>query len=137
LELGNGRCAFAFASLTQLDTKMALHQRGQTEFANAEQARGDHRIENTLCFKIESAAHQSEIEIRAMHDDFLFLERDRQGRQIDFRQRIDQVVAARLATGRVRPIDRHAQLQQTKLFPIAMQTVRFGVDGDTLEGFNL
>ncbi len=49
----------------------------------------------------------------------------------------DQVIPGRLATGRVRPIGGQADLEQTKLLPIRMETVGLGIDRHTIDWVKL
>src|SRR4051812_29084137 len=71
-----------------------------------------------MWFESETAAQQPQVKIGAMHNDRLMSERFRKRREVEIGQWINDVIPAW-----------QGQLQQAKLFPIAMQTVRFRVDG--------
>ena len=105
----------------QSHTKKFLDQRRQAKRPNPEQPRRDDRVENSCRDKTEATAKQAQIEVRALKHDLLARELFRKRREIDFRQRIDQIIV----TG-------NADLDQAKLFEIAVQAVRFGVDCDAV-----
>src|SRR5436853_7754988 len=59
-----------------------------------------------------------------MQNDFLVLKRGPQRRKIDISQWIDDCIARR-----------HADLKKTKFLAITVQTVRFGIDRDSIDFF--
>src|SRR5712691_9859177 len=113
-------------SLRQLYLEVSLDQRGQAEFADAEQARRDDRVEDSSRGKIPTPAQQPEIEIGAMQDNLFRLQSSAQWCKIDIGQWVNDVVAPG-----------QAKLHQAKLLAIGMKTVGFGVDRHALNWFNL
>ena len=112
-------------TLGQCHSEKALDQRGQTELANPEQARRDHGVENLARCEIQTSAQQTQIEIGAVQNDFLFLERLAQRCKIDIRQRIDQHILVR-----------NADLKQTKFLVVTMETVCFRIERYALDRFD-
>ncbi len=109
-------------TLRQFDVKKSLDQRGQTKFANPEQARRDHGVENCVRREIQAAPQQAKIEIGPLQNNLFFLQQLAQRRQIEIGQRIDQKI----------PFPR-TDLEQTKFLAITMQTVRFRIYGDAID----
>src|ERR1700682_4120475 len=107
-------------SFCKLDAEEALNQRGQTEFANAEQARRDYRVENLARREVQTAAKQPQIIICAVQNNFLLRKYRAQRRKIQLRQWINNVIARRVVVAAVADRGWHADLEQTKLLPITM-----------------
>ena len=99
-----------------------LHERSQAEFANAQKSCRDHRVEDARRDETKTSAHQTQIEIGALQDKFLFRKRRGEWRKIKAGERIDQIILAV-----------ETQLQQTKFLEIGMQTVRFRIDCDAID----
>jgi len=106
----------------EFDIEVPFYQSGQTKFADPEQARSNHRVENALRHKVETSAEQSQIEIRSVQNNFFSLERSAQRRQIDIGEWIDNVVPSR-----------QADLEQTKLLSITMKAIGFGIDRHAID----
>src|SRR5438128_12678026 len=113
-------------SFRQLYLEVPLDQRGQAEFADAEQARRDDRVEDSSGGKIPTPAQQPQIEIGAMHDNLFRLQSSAQWCKIDIGQWVNDVIAPE-----------QADLHQTKLLAIRMKTIGLGVDCNPVSAFNL
>src|SRR2546430_17166739 len=106
----------------EFDIEVLSYQSGQTKFADPEQARSNHRVENALRDKIQTAAEQSQIEIRSVQNNFFSLQRSTQRRQIDIGEWIEHIIPSR-----------QADLEQTKLLSITMEAIRFGIDRHAID----
>src|SRR5437763_12118610 len=105
----------------QFDVEIFLYQRGQTKLTDPNQPGGKRGIEDSLWHETHVPSEQSQIVISAVENDFLVRERVTQWRKIDIGQWIDN---------RVAPGD--ADLEQTKLLAVAVQTVGLGIDGGAM-----
>src|SRR5207248_1440397 len=117
-------CRFRFL-LTPLPKRAEHGSRAapqQTRFADPEQARSNHRVENALRHKVQTSAEQSQIEIRSVQNNFFSLQRSAQRRQIDIGEWIHNIIPAR-----------QADLEQTKLLSITMKAIGFGVDRHAID----
>ena len=72
---GTSRPICLLRTLAEVNIEMSLYQSGQTKIADPEQACGNHRVENPACRKVQTAAKQSQIEIRAVQNNFLAFQR--------------------------------------------------------------
>ena len=104
------------------DVKILLDQRREAELLQSEHPRRDDRVEDLTDGKIIGATKQAQIEIHALEHNFPLGQRAAERLQIDRGQRIDQMILAV-----------EGQLDEAKLFEIAVQTVGLGIDRDAVE----
>ncbi len=101
------------------DVEILLNERGETELLQAQHPRRDHRVEDIADGQVVGATEQPQIEIHSLEHNFPLGQRTAQGLQINRRQRINEMI-----------LTIKGQLNQTKLFKIAMQAVGLGIDRD-------
>ena len=107
------------AALVQRDAAELLDQRAVAEGLESEQLRGEHGVKNGLRLGRPGAAEHAQIEIRAMKDPGVAAGRRPEFVQGKRAERIDEKMAAV-----VRDLD------QADAFPIVVQAVGLGVEGD-------
>ncbi len=112
-------------TLGQTRPEKFFDQRGEAEFANAEQPRGDHGVENSGREKIHGAGKGADRN-RRLAGRFPYPVSAAQRRQIEAGQRIDQVI-----------VTAETELDEAKLFEITVQTVGLGIDRDAIERLQL
>ena len=105
----------------QLDSQQPVDQTGQAKLGETQQTRRQHCVENISRHEAASAAQQSQIVVGAVQDQFVPAKRRQQPREVQRRQRINQVVRAR-----------QADLDQAEFFGIGVETVGFGVKRDPI-----
>lgn len=89
----------------------------EAELRFAEEAAGDHGVEEAVGLVIEGALEQTQIVVGAVQDEFVAAKGIEEATVIQAGERVDQVIAVN-----------GAQLDEAKLFRIGVQGIGFGVD---------
>ena len=122
LHLGRERAAAPVGLLGgffQLHSKVILYQSGEAKLRAADEARGEHRVEDSPRHKVVAALKKAHVVIRAMHEEGVSVERLEKFPQGHSRQRINQHIVAG-----------DAHLNEAELLGICMKAVRLRVNGD-------
>jgi hypothetical protein len=96
-----------------------LDEGGVAKLAQPDHPGGDHGIEDFAHREMKIAPEQAEIEVHSLEDDFFFRQNVAEGLEIDRGQGIDQQVFLI-----------ESELDEAKLFKVAMEAVRLGIDRD-------
>ena len=104
-------------SLLQLHVEESRDEMVQPELADAQEAAGEHRVENPGGDKTQALAQEPQIVIRAVHDQLVAFEDFEERFELRVRERVYQLIA---------PFD--ADLNEAKLFGVGVQAVSFGVE---------
>ena len=107
----------------QRDTEKLRHQIAQAEFAHAQQAAGEHRVEDGRGNEAAVASEQPQVVVRAVQNQLMLAEDLEHRRELEAREGIDQMIRA---------LD--ANLNETKLFRIGMKAVSLGIEGNPAGG---
>ena len=99
--------------------EVALDERGEAEFRNAAEARGDHGVEDAFRCRKADAAEQAQIVVGAVNNELLAVEGREKGIERKAGERIDQQV-----------VSGNADLDEAELLEVAVEAVRLGIDGD-------
>ena len=105
-------------SFFQDHAEIFVDEAAQAEFALAQQAAGQHGVEDPVRYEAVIFAQQPQVIVRPVQDQLVLFQLQPKRLQIQLRQRINQIIA----------VDR-AHLDETKLFRVGVQTVRFSVQG--------
>src|SRR5579859_2954579 len=79
----------------ECDAEKLRHEIGEAELRDAEQPARKHRVKNGAGNELMVLAQQAQIVIRTMHDEFMLAESLEQGAEIDWCQRVDEIIAVR------------------------------------------
>ena len=101
----------------QRDSQIIANQRGQREFPAANEARGEHGIENSRGHEAWPAMEQAKIVIGGVKNQFASQQSLPQRGEIQSSERIDELMGAV-----------EADLHEAELFRIRVETVRLGIN---------
>ena len=102
--------------LLQMNAQQLFHEIGQSEFNESEQSRGQHRVKNGFGHEVIGPSQQTQVVVGAVQNQFLPAQGLQQWREVHRRQRVNQHIGAR-----------QADLHETELFRVGVQTVGLGV----------
>ena len=106
-----------------------FHQCTEAKFSNSEETSGNQCVENSARYQTQTAAQHSQIIVSTMQNYIRTFQRTAEWLEIEVGQWIDNTIIAAPGV----ECGWNADLKQTQLFPIRMQTVRFSIDRDTID----